>query len=147
MLGSGDDATRRVVHGRIGARENHRTLADTSRFKRAIVEVIVSRPANSADSVDEDAPTGVFVRAPPKRSAREVVPDDDRRGTFDSLHAEVTALRVLVEQLAGPKLVTVAEAANRLGVSEVTIRRHVRSGRLPYKRLGRSIRVDLSRLG
>jgi excisionase family DNA binding protein len=111
------------------------------------VEAIVSKPADAVDSVDEDAPTGVFLRASPKRSARELVPDDDRRGTFETLHAEVTALRVLVEQLAGPKLVTVAEAARRLGVSEVTIRRHVRSGRLPYKRFGRSIRVDLSRLG
>jgi excisionase family DNA binding protein len=111
------------------------------------VEVIVSKPANSADSVDEDAPTGVFLRASPKRSAREAVPGDERRQPFDTLHAEVAALRLLVEQLAGPKLVTVAEAAIRLGVSEVTIRRHVRSGRLPYKRFGRSIRVDLSRLG
>jgi excisionase family DNA binding protein len=107
------------------------------------VEVIVSEPGNSADSVDEDAPTGIFVRAPPRRARH----DEERRDVFDSLHAEVTALRALVEQLAGPKLVTVAEAARRLGISEVTIRRHVRSGRLPYKRFGRSIRVDLSRLG
>jgi excisionase family DNA binding protein len=107
------------------------------------VEVIVSEPA---DSVDEDAPTGVFVRAPPKR-ANHLVAGGERRDTFETLHAEVAALRVLVEKLAGPKLVTVAEAARRLGVSEVTIRRHIRSGRLPYKRFGRSIRVDLSRLG
>jgi excisionase family DNA binding protein len=107
----------------------------------------VSDPANDVTSVDEDAPTGVFLRASPKRSGHEIVADDEKRGTFAALHAEVTALRVLVQQLAGPKLVTVAEAASRLGVSEVTIRRHVRSGRLPHKRFGRSIRVDLSRLG
>jgi excisionase family DNA binding protein len=112
-----------------------------------MVEVIVSKTADAFDSVDEDAPTGVFLRASPKRSARAAVPDDGRRPTFDTLHAEVAALRVLVEKLAGPKLVTVAEAASRLNVSEVTIRRHVRSGKLPYKRFGRSIRVDLSRLG
>jgi excisionase family DNA binding protein len=111
------------------------------------VEANVSKAAHTADSVDEDAPTGIFLRASPKRSAREGIRDDERRPTFDTLHAEVAALRVLVEKLAGPKLVTVAEAASRLGVSEVTVRRHIRSGRLPYKRFGRSVRVDLSRLG
>jgi excisionase family DNA binding protein len=41
----------------------------------------------------------------------------------------------------------VKEAADVLGVSEVTVRRHVAAGKLPSKRLGRAVRVDLGRLG
>jgi excisionase family DNA binding protein len=48
-----------------------------------------------------------------------------------------------VQRLAPPKLVTVADAAETLGVSEVTVRRRIKDGRLPSKRVGRAIRVDL----
>ena len=43
-----------------------------------------------------------------------------------------------------PVLVNVPEAARRLGVSPVTIRRRIRDGRLPVVRVGRAVRVDLS---
>lgn len=67
--------------------------------------------------------------------------------TIDELAAKVDVLTTLVRRLQGPKLVCVAEAAATLGVSEVTVRRHVKTGKLPSKQVGRAVRVDLSRLG
>ncbi|SRR5712692_8543444 len=45
-----------------------------------------------------------------------------------------------------PVLVPVREAAQMLGVSEGTVRRHIRDHRLPVRRIGRSVRVDMSAL-
>jgi excisionase family DNA binding protein len=63
------------------------------------------------------------------------------------LGRQVAQLRAQVSALTGPKLVSVREAADVLGVAEVTVRRHVRAGKLVSKRVGRAVRVDLSRLG
>lgn len=56
------------------------------------------------------------------------------------LTAEVEAVR----RALPPRLVTVAEAAEALGVSVATVRRRVKDGSLPYRQIGRSLRVDLS---
>lgn len=59
---------------------------------------------------------------------------------------EVSRLR---EQLAAVRgalpsnLVTMREAAERLGVSVATVRRQVKAGRLPVRRIGRALRIDL----
>lgn len=45
-----------------------------------------------------------------------------------------------------PTLAAVADAAERLGVSQSTIRRLVRTGEIPVVRVGRSVRVDLAAL-
>lgn len=39
------------------------------------------------------------------------------------------------------RLLTVAEVAQRLRLHPITVRRHIRSGRIPATRIGRSIRV------
>lgn len=57
--------------------------------------------------------------------------------------AELEALRRALPS----RLVTLAEAAEQLGVSLATVRRRVRDGSLPSKRIGRAVRVDLSALG
>lgn len=44
------------------------------------------------------------------------------------------------------RLLTLREVSERVGLSEVTLRRKVREGSLPVKRLGRSIRVEESAL-
>lgn len=58
------------------------------------------------------------------------------------LAAEIEAMR----RALPPQLVTMSEAAERLGVSLATVRRRVKDGTLPVKRVGRSPRVDLSSL-
>ncbi len=45
-----------------------------------------------------------------------------------------------------PMLVDIAEAAERSGVSVSTLRRRIRAGEIPVRRLGRRVRVDLARL-
>lgn len=59
------------------------------------------------------------------------------------MSAELEALRHMLPS----QLVTLAEAAERLGISLATARRRVKDGSLPCRRLGRSVRVDLSALG
>lgn len=56
------------------------------------------------------------------------------------LTAEVEALR----RALPARLVKMREAAEQLGVSLATVRRRVKDGSLPSKKLGRSVRVDLS---
>ncbi len=58
------------------------------------------------------------------------------------LDAEVRALR----QALPPRLGTLREAADLLGVSYATVRRRVRDGSLPVRRVGRALRVDLGAL-
>ncbi len=65
------------------------------------------------------------------------------------LRAEVRALASRVEQLRRTlpaQLVSMQEAAGHLDLSLSTVRRMVKRGDLPYRRLGRSVRVDLAAL-
>lgn len=65
------------------------------------------------------------------------------------LSNQVAALTQLVEELSNrlpSKLFTVSEAAQYLGVAQVTVRRMVAVGKLPHVKVGRSIRVDLARV-
>ncbi len=54
-------------------------------------------------------------------------------------------LEALRAALPPRRLVTIVEAAATLGISIPTARRWVRVGRLPSLRIGRTVRVDLSR--
>ncbi len=73
-----------------------------------------------------------------------------------ALAAELAPLRADISRLSGeveamrrtlpPALVPVREAAQALGVSEVTIRRRIRDGNIPTVRIGRAVRVDLAAL-
>lgn len=56
--------------------------------------------------------------------------------------AELEALRKALP----PQLVSMPEAAKRLGVSLATVRRRVADRSLPSRRIGRTVRVDLSGL-
>lgn len=58
------------------------------------------------------------------------------------LTEELTSLRHALP----PTLLTVVEAAKALGVSVATVRRRVKDGSLPLRRVGRLIRVDLGGL-
>lgn len=56
------------------------------------------------------------------------------------VRAELEALR----RALPPQLVSMADAAKHLGLSLATVRRRVRDGTLPSRRIGRNVRVDLS---
>ncbi len=64
------------------------------------------------------------------------------RADVGRLVAEVEAMRRSIP----PVLVSMTEAAKRLGVSVSTIRRRVRDGSLPTRRIGFAVRVDLTAL-
>ena len=73
----------------------------------------------------------------------------DLPARVSALEAQVTALTEAVEGLrrAVPgSFVPVPEAARILGVSLSTMRRRIRVGEVPVKRIGRSVRVDLGAL-
>ena len=66
-----------------------------------------------------------------------------------AVETELRALRDVVEQLrraTPPAVVSLSQAAGHLGVSVSPLRRRAKAGELPVVRIGRSIRVDLSRL-
>src|SRR5712692_3052118 len=73
-----------------------------------------------------------------KAALREVLP----RTELGRLAAEIESLR---RQLP-PSLVTMTHAAKVLGVSLSTVRRKVRDGSLPSRKIGRAVRVDLAAL-
>ncbi|MFI5299925.1 MAG: helix-turn-helix domain-containing protein [Polyangiales bacterium] len=77
-------------------------------------------------------------------AAIAAMPNDlaNLRDALARLQVDVKALRDAVP----PALLTTAEAAKALGVSEATVRRHVRSGELPSVKVGAAVRVDLSRV-
>jgi excisionase family DNA binding protein len=67
---------------------------------------------------------------------------------MQALRADVGQLRAVVDQLRRalpPALLGVADAARALGVSTVTVRRMIRSGKLAHVRVGRCVKVDLTR--
>ncbi len=67
---------------------------------------------------------------------------------MQALRSDVMQLRATVEQLRRalpPVLLSVGDAANALGVSTVTVRRMIRAGRLAHVRIGRSVKVDLTK--
>ena len=67
---------------------------------------------------------------------------------LQALRSDVAQLGAAVEQLRRalpPVLLSVSDAANALGVSTVTVRRMVRAGKLAHVRVGRSVKVDMTR--
>lgn len=65
------------------------------------------------------------------------------------LKADVRRLSAELESIhrqLPPPLVSVTEAAQRLGLSLSSVRRRIRDGSLPVRRIGRSLRVDLGAL-
>lgn len=71
------------------------------------------------------------------------------RAEVAPLHASVAKLSAEIEALRRampPALVTMREAARLLGLSLSTVRRRIRDGQLPARRVGKSVRVDLAGL-
>ena len=68
------------------------------------------------------------------------------RDVIEPLVAEIASLKTLISDHVGAnvevKLITVRDAAKRLGCGEETVRRMVKSGRLKCKRIGNQIRLD-----
>ncbi len=77
-----------------------------------------------------------------KAALREVLREELPRTELGRLAAEIESLR---RQLP-PSLVTMTHAAKVLGVSLSTVRRKVRDGSLPSRKIGRAVRVDLAAL-
>lgn len=85
-----------------------------------------------------------------RKESESTLPDGDLVGNglaaildrLERIEGELVALR----RAAGPRLVTVAEAAEALGVSTRTVARWIRAGEVPVRRIGRSVRVDLAAL-
>jgi len=71
-------------------------------------------------------------------------------GQFADLATKVDTLTAMVAQLAKSVptsgLADIPTACKRLGISEATARRMAKDGRLPVVRLGRSVRIDLSKI-
>jgi excisionase family DNA binding protein len=59
---------------------------------------------------------------------------------------DVQAAVLALEKRIPTRLVSVKEAAEMLGCSESTIWRKIKIGEIPHRRIGRAVRVDLSRL-
>jgi excisionase family DNA binding protein len=65
------------------------------------------------------------------------------------LQEQVQTLTMAVHALAKripARLVSVHEAAEALGVSCATIRRKVKAGEIPCRRIGKAVRIDISKL-
>jgi len=71
---------------------------------------------------------------------------EEIRAVIEPLVAEIASLKTLISDHVGAnvevKLITVRDAAKRLGCGEETVRRMVKSGRLKCKRIGNQIRLD-----
>jgi len=60
--------------------------------------------------------------------------------------AEVHSLLSMIQMALPPVLVTIDDACRILKISPASARRYVASGRLPSVRIGRSVRIDLSKI-
>lgn len=66
-------------------------------------------------------------------------------GLFETLVQRIEQLEARVAELDKPsRLLTVGDAASRLGMSSSYIRAAIRDGRLPEHRLGRAVRVAIA---
>jgi excisionase family DNA binding protein len=65
------------------------------------------------------------------------------RAEVARLTSEVAALR---EASSPVTFITMDEAAERLGISLSTVRRRIRAGEIPARKIGRNVRVDVKAL-
>lgn len=89
-------------------------------------------------------------RVGPRRSADENEDKMSRTGELvvilqDQVEQLTVAIRSLERHLPAP-LVSVQDAAERLGVSVNTVRRRVKSGHIPSTRIGKAVRIDLTKV-
>jgi len=86
-----------------------------------------------------EVPSGIVDEEVTSRTGRLVLALQDQVGSLTD------AVRSLQRSLPAP-LVSVQDAAARLGVSVNTVRRRVKSGDIPSTRIGKVVRVDLTNL-
>ena len=89
-------------------------------------------------------------RLGPRRTAEEHEDKMSRTGELvvilqDQVEQLTVAIRSLERHLPAP-LVSVQDAAERLGVSVNTVRRRVKSGHIPSTRIGKAVRIDLTKV-
>jgi hypothetical protein len=75
--------------------------------------------------------------------------DEAIRGFIEiAIHAEgnriIDAVTAAIRQAQPARLLSVADAAAELGISQCSVRRHVTDGTLPSRRVGARVLVDLS---
>ena len=114
----------------------------------------MTRHAGSAPqrASDDQASARETQRLGPKRRKRDADDDEEMSRTGElviSLKGQVETLTAVVRtrarQIPAP-VVSVHEAAERLGVSVNTVRRRVKSGEIPCTRIGKVLRIDLSKV-
>ena len=91
-----------------------------------------------------------LARVGPRRSGEEEDEEMSRTGKLvvtlqDQVELLTVAIRSLERHLPAP-LVSVQDAAERLGVSVNTVRRRVKSGDIPCTRIGKAVRIDLTKV-
>lgn len=121
-----------------------------------VAEKHAARLRKESTHVAFDETTYVAPPMPP-RSRTPITPHHDISGLaallqlpieVQALRSEVSGLRSALDQLRRalpPALLSVGDAARSMGVSEITVRRMVKSGRLAHVRVGRCVKVDLTR--
>jgi len=112
-------------------------------MSRQVATKIVGRTAHQGASPDS-------ARVVPRRSAEENEDKMSRTGELvvilqDQVEQLTVAIRSLERHLPAP-LVSVQDAAERLGVSVNTVRRRVKSGDIPCTRIGKALRIDLTKV-
>jgi excisionase family DNA binding protein len=118
----------------------HVRSAGVSQTKRMDVRIperaVLSRPRLSANA--ERPNGGEQMHRKSTKSTGRADP-----GTTDPLAAKnITAEHPCAEALTSRRFLTVKEAAAYVKVSELTIRRAIREGRLKAYKIGRQIRID-----
>jgi excisionase family DNA binding protein len=112
------------------------------RNNNSLEGIAMSRPRNTSSLLDVRgvaADLGFEEPEPPSATKELII----------GLRQEVVALTGAVrslEQRIPARVVSVEEAAKHLSVSVQTIRRWCKSGRLPYVRRGRELRIDLTKV-
>jgi excisionase family DNA binding protein len=103
-----------------------------------------------AGRTDHQGASSDSERVGPRRSAEEQEEKMSRTGELvvilqDQVEQLTVAIRSLERHLPAP-LVSVQDAAERLGVSVNTVRRRVKSGHIPSTRIGKAVRIDLTKV-
>jgi excisionase family DNA binding protein len=104
----------------------------------------------SVGQTDHQGESSNLARVGPRRSSEEEEEEMSRTGKLvvtlqDQVELLTAAIRSLERHLPAP-LVSVQDAAERLGVSVNTVRRRVKSGDIPCTRIGKAVRIDLTKV-
>src|ERR1700690_2530811 len=103
----------------------------------------------SVGQSDHQGESPTLDRVGARRSGEEGEEEMSRTGKLvvtlqDQVELLTVAIRSLERHLPAP-LVSVQEAAERLGVSGKTVRRRVKAGDIPCTRISKAVRIDLTK--